>query len=190
MNHHVEDHEYVDAFRSSFEDGTEAIVGHYFLLPLDGADPVYRERTYCYELYHQIKAHWSKALARSPFELGGEVDKAGHPRFQHPALKGKKPDLLVHVPGNMGSNLVAVEVKSVFAARGDIEDDLQKLTAFCRLAGYRRAFYLVFGYEAEEVARVQRISRELSLGNEGIVLAEIDLYWHPAPATRARKLPW
>src|SRR5205807_588549 len=98
MNHYVGDQQYLDAFRSSLEHATKAIAKHYFLLPLDGADPVYRERTYCYELYHQIKAYWSPAFAGSRFELGGEVDKAGHPRFQHPALKGTKPDLLVHDP--------------------------------------------------------------------------------------------
>ena len=34
---------------------TESIEGQYFQLSLDGGDPVYRERLYCYELYHQIR---------------------------------------------------------------------------------------------------------------------------------------
>src|SRR6267143_2779647 len=119
----------IDAFRSTLTAATTTIARDYFLPPRDGADPVYRERTYCYELYHQIKLHWSPVLKASSFELGGEVDKAGHPRFQHEALRGTKPDLLVHTPGDMQRNLVAVEVKAVSAGRADIESDLKKLTA-------------------------------------------------------------
>lgn len=33
---------------------TKAIEGGYFHLALAGGTPVYRERVYCYELYHQL----------------------------------------------------------------------------------------------------------------------------------------
>jgi hypothetical protein len=53
---------------------TAAISNDYFLLPIRGADPVYRERVYCYELYHQMRLRWPQG---SPCRLNGEVDKSG-----------------------------------------------------------------------------------------------------------------
>jgi hypothetical protein len=37
---------------------TASIGREYFLLPIHGAPPVYRERVYCYELYHQMRLLW------------------------------------------------------------------------------------------------------------------------------------
>jgi len=90
----------------------------------------------------------------------------------------------------MDLNLVAVEVKSVSATRDDVETDLQKLTAFCTLAGYRRGFYLVFGYEQDEVNRIRAEALDLAQRNPGIGLANLDLYWHPGPLMAARLLTW
>jgi len=186
----LEINQYVDGFRASLEQGAAAVAERYFLLPIAGGDSAYRERTYCYELYHQIKDHWPPVLVNSPFELGGEVDKAGHPRFQLPPLRAKKPDLLVHAPGDMDMNLVVVEVKSVSATRDEVETDLAKLTAFCTWAGYRRGFYLVFGYEKDEVVRIRAEGLASAQRNPGVGLANIDLYWHPGPLMAARRLTW
>ena len=49
----------------------------YFQLPVADADAVYRERVYCYELYHQLRCLWKDF----PFSLGGEIDKQGNPHF-------------------------------------------------------------------------------------------------------------
>lgn len=50
----------------------------YFQLPVAGLeDAIYRERVYCYELYHWIRNGWNGF----DFSLGGEVDKTGHPLF-------------------------------------------------------------------------------------------------------------
>ena len=78
-------------------DATAAIGKEYFLLPIHGADPVYRERVYCYELYHQMRLRWPDGCV---YRLNGEVDKMGHPYFQDAAAP--KPDLLVHQPGHAG----------------------------------------------------------------------------------------
>jgi hypothetical protein len=51
----------------------------YFQLPVaELEDTVYRERVYCYELYHQLRVDWNGF----DFSLGGEVDKGGHPLFR------------------------------------------------------------------------------------------------------------
>jgi len=48
----------MEQFTQIFRDATAAIPPEYFLLPIHGADPVYRERVYCYELYHQMRGLW------------------------------------------------------------------------------------------------------------------------------------
>jgi len=37
------------------QEATADITADNFYLNLDGGDPVYRERVYCYELYHQMR---------------------------------------------------------------------------------------------------------------------------------------
>jgi hypothetical protein len=54
---------------------TAAIEPEYFRLSIHGGVPAYRERVYCYELYHQMRALWPEGC---PFWLNGEVDKAAH----------------------------------------------------------------------------------------------------------------
>lgn len=88
---------------------TQSIREEYFQLPIDGRDkPVYRERVYCYELYHQMRRNWPNG---SLFTLSGEVDKSGHPLIRGNGLDRAKPDFLVHVPGDMGGNHAVIEVK-------------------------------------------------------------------------------
>lgn len=71
----------------------------YFQLPVAGAEePEYRERVYCYELYHRWRCHWFDSF---PFSLSGEVDKTGHPLIRG----APKPDFLVHIPGQMTISL-------------------------------------------------------------------------------------
>ena len=120
----------------------------WFRLPVLGGGAVYRERVYCYELYHQIRCLWPQG---SEGFLSGGVDKSGHPRFGDLA---PKPDLLVHVPGD-SRNFVVVEVKSCRGATaGPIKDDVEKLVQFTQgiESVYDRAIYLIFGEQAKRAA--------------------------------------
>jgi hypothetical protein len=128
------------------QEATAAIAGEYFRLPIHGGDPVYRERVYCYELYHQMRLRWPQA---GPFWLNGEVDKRLHPYFADGTAP--KPDLLVHEPGT-GNNYAVIEVKSSRAADAGIRKDLRTLTRFKNEFGYRRAIYLIYGAEAADTA--------------------------------------
>ena len=120
---------------------TSAIAAQYFLLPLaSGTDrPLtrYRERVYAYELYHQLRSNWPKDW---PFSLAGEVDKSGHPLIRGGALDRAKPDLLIHVPGDMNHNLVALEIKAsaTYSRQRAVEyrRGIKKLMAFRSKAGY------------------------------------------------------
>ncbi len=157
------------------QQATAAIGREYFLLPIHGADPVRRERVYCYELYHQMRLRWPGPESQ-PYRLNGEVDKGRHPYFRN--LRGKpKPDFLVHVPG-VGDNHAVIEVKSARATVREIRKDLASLCRFGNF-GYRRAIYLVYGAEAVLV-RIQRCAGDLAV--------PIEVWFHPdagAPAIPA-----
>ena len=82
------------------------IDAHYFKLPVaENGELIYRERVYCYELYHQLRLLLGDDF---PYKLHGEVDKANHPIIKDE----KKPDFIIHVPGEMKQNLVVIEVKN------------------------------------------------------------------------------
>jgi hypothetical protein len=149
------------------KDATAAISAEYFRLPIHGADPVYRERVYCYELYHQMRLRWPPDCV---YRLNGEVDKIGHPYFQDGARP--KPDLLVHQPGH-GNNHAIIEVKSSDAAAEGIRKDLRTLSRFENEFGYKRAIYVVYGDHPDGVlARVQEYSAAVEH------LAPIELWLH------------
>lgn len=97
-----------DSFLRCLGEAGRGIDSHYIKLNVAGsAKQIYRERVYCYELYHQLRCVLGDS---SLYELNGEVDKAGHPIIQK-ALGAKKPDLIVHVQGKMAKNLAVIEVK-------------------------------------------------------------------------------
>jgi hypothetical protein len=155
-----------------------AAIGHeYFLLPIHGTDPVYRERVYCYELYHQMRRLWPEHCA---FRLNGEVDKGGHPYFRND--RGKpKPDLLVHAPG-VGNNHAVIEVKSSRGTAKEIRKDLRTLCRFGN-RGYERAIYLVYGVKADiMLARIKRCASEVDMS------VPIEVWLHPAVNASASHL--
>jgi hypothetical protein len=140
-------------------DATRSIEAEYFHLSIDGGGPVYRERVYCYELYHQMRNHWPRGC---PFYLNGEIDKAAHPKLANLGADHAKPDLLVHQPGYMRGNHAIIEVKSPRATIPEIRKDLNTLSIFVNRVGYQRAIYLHYGYEADSKV-VERVNRVASL---------------------------
>jgi hypothetical protein len=164
-------------FSESIQSASAAIEPEYFLLPIHGADPVYRERVYCYELYHQMRRIWPV----SPFRLNGEVDKIAHPYFQDG--NAPKPDFLVHQPGT-GINHAVVEVKTCQAVAAGIIKDCGTLMRFIEEFGYERAIYLLYGERAEAALQTAtNIAAEIPRSER------IEIWIHTAagiPAIRAR----
>ena len=137
---------------------TAAVESGYFHLSLAGANPVYRERVYCYELYHQLRVVWPD---NSHYRLNGEVDKAAHPILKFMGVGRAKPDLLVHRPGYMEGNNTIIEVKSSSAAKRGIKKDLNTLGRFRTVVGYERGIYLIYGADAPRTAEwVRHIAQE------------------------------
>ena len=162
---------------------TTGIESMYFHLKIDGGDPVFRERVYCYELYHQMRSNWPP---QSHYYLNGELDKSAHPILRELGADHAKPDQLVHTPGAMAGNYAIIEVKHSTGAAG-IRKDLQALDLFVRRVRYQRAIYLIYGREAN-ARGVEKIE---AIANEFQNLVPIEVWLHSEvgqPATHNKTL--
>src|SRR5215469_14219077 len=120
---------FVEVLRRS----TASLEAHYFQVPVaELEDPIYRERVYCYELYHQLRCNLAGARG---YVLAGEVDKTGHPVIHH-VIGPYKPDFIIQEPGHMERNLAVVEVKPANASLAEFKEDLQHLRQFLDDARY------------------------------------------------------
>jgi hypothetical protein len=163
----------------------------YFHLPVAGAEEAaFRERVYCYELYHLWRCHWPNDFR---FALNGEVDKQ-----KHPLISGAwKPDFLVHVPGEM-VNLLVVEVKAGTADVKNMAEDLQKLTSFRRdlrdeggrPANYHAAYFLVYGLDLRDWPTLRARLTEIAGGPKNFERNLVDCFVHPRAGTRAVRAAW
>ncbi|MGQ7260919.1 hypothetical protein [Vreelandella sp. V005] len=158
-----------------------AIPSLYFQLPVDGQeDPIYRERVYCYELYHQLRSIWPENCG---YSLGGEVDKAGHRLIRGNDLDNTKPDFLVHVPGDMGGNHAVIEVKPAHAANNAIRADIETLRRFRDYAGYERAIFYIYGSSENGNAK-QRATDFLA----ELPGTEVEVWVHEEAKSRAKRV--
>lgn len=177
-----------EAFVNLLRAATAAMDGIYFLLPIAEGTPIYRERVYCYELYHQLRTVWPDDF---PYSLGGEVDKSGHALMRKRGITRGIPDLLVHGPGYMENNLVIVEVKAADRITPkNLSTDLNKLTRFVGKADYEMGIYLVYGGTPETIHHVQALATEWRDAVPGRSLAKVSLYWHGKQGTSAVPREW
>jgi len=125
---------------------------NYFNLPIYDGSAVWRERVYCYELYHQMRLLWPEGCECI---LTGEVNKSAHPLLKKLGAGTKVPDLLIHTPGTMENNLAVFEVKTQDARAEGVEKDFETLRFFREEFGYKRAIHLIFGpklpYDPQEL---------------------------------------
>lgn len=176
-------------FLGLLEAATARIPGVYFLLPIAGSPAIYRERVYCYELYHQLRKLWPAGF---PYVLNGEVDKAGHAVMQRLGATGA-PDFLVHGPGTTSHNLVIIEVKPVdHIAKENIGIDLVKLTRFTSFGNgeYALGIYLVYGGTEKSLDGVRDLARRWVGEKPGRTLDKVRLVWHREPGTPAIEQAW
>lgn len=177
---------------------TEALIeaaalvsAEYFQLPVAGKEePEYRERVYCYELYHNWRRLWP---AQSEFSLSGEVDKQGHQLIRSLA----KPDFLVHVPGQM-RNLLVMEVKARNASPTRLADDLKKLIAFRRAiddplgvhAGYFAAYLWIYGLPLGEWPGIRDHLLSPSVGPTELDPDLVACFIHESAGARPSRVTW
>lgn len=142
---------------------TQKIDRVYFQLPVAGKeDPSYRERVYCYELYHQLR-NMLDSHGCGDHVLSGEIDKSSHP-----IIRKCSPDFVFHEPGETGG-LVVVEVKPINAAADGIKKDLDNLEYFTSPeVQYEKGVWLVYG--DGDIDRFRGAHKERDQG--------IRLLWH------------
>ncbi len=164
-----------DRFLACLIEAGTKIDSLYFKLPVVFAEkPIFRERVYCYELYHQLRCILGDDF---PYALNGEVDKASH----HILKGAEKPDFIVHTPGNMNNNLAVIEVKPIRARPSEIKKDIEKLQKFLRYK-YYRAIMLLYGDNCSAVENIQcHIDNLLKEHAEHIILI-----WHKKPKEKPR----
>ncbi len=166
----------------------------YMRLPVADADPQYRERVYCYELYHQLRCQWTSNF---PYALCGEIDKRKHAYVRGKYLDEIKPDFLVHEPGHMDpdSNLLAVEVKPANTSSEGIVKDLRKLTALRsqlknsheQSANYQHAIFWVYGGFPDAW---KKLKTQLNENRDDVDLTLIRCFVHEGPGTPAVECDW
>jgi predicted phosphodiesterase len=139
---------------------------------------MYKERVYCYELYHQLRNLRSDS---GPYVLMGEIDKHRHKFISG----GVVPDFVFHVPGNMDNNLVVMEVKRIDNNEKEkIEVDCKKLRKFVEEYAYKGAIYLVFGDQDGQIDKFREIA---SQNLNGLKNGTFVLLWHKHAYERAGK---
>lgn len=162
----------------------------YFQLAVAGQeDSEYRERVYCYELYHRWRCHWPDGY---PYSLAGEIDKSGHPIIRNAA----KPDFLVHIPGHM-NNLLIVEVKPVQSTWSLMADDLRKLTYYRRNlvpaghpGNYNAAYFWLYGLRTVEWPAFRKQLLKQLGGDEHFDKTLVSCFLHESPGKQAVRVAW
>ncbi|MCI0329666.1 MAG: hypothetical protein L0196_01760 [candidate division Zixibacteria bacterium] len=160
---------------------TTKIGAHYFRIHVAGSEKqIFRERVYCYELYHQLREALTDEFS---FELDGELDKRGHE-----IIKGdRKPDFVVHKSGCMAQNLAIIEVKPADVELKELGEDLKKLKGFVENANYYRGVMLIYGNNNEETLRVEilKTSKDILKNYEDKIL----VMWHNKPLEELKEIP-
>jgi hypothetical protein len=168
----------IGRFLELLAEATARVPAHYFQLPTAGGnEAIYRERVYCYELYHQLRTLIEGEEHLGRYKLSGEIDKQGHA-----IIRPCAPDLAFHDPGQM-DNLIAVEVKPVNGSAKGVQKDLDSLTYYVSpTVGYQLGVLLVYGHDDGMFSRFEQKFRRLDD-------QRLRLIWHRQCGERAIPVP-
>ena len=140
-----DDHEDVKWFLNKLQCACESIGKEYFTFQSaveNEGTMKYKERVYAYELYHQLRCN----LYDRGYTLHGEYFKHKTPLIPN-NIRGKSPDLIVHVPESNSENLAVIEIKRVDPFyKSEVMKDLNKLSSFLnKPTCYKIGIELFFG---------------------------------------------
>jgi hypothetical protein len=182
--------EYAEHFRTMLRQAATQVERPWFHMSIAsvGEEPqqmAYRERVYCYELYHQIRLLSTEDIGRragaTRLLLSGELDKYGINSVIPGG--GQKPDLVWHEPGKSNYNAIVTEVKTMQGLTSPVgtEAALTTLRDFLQAAPdvrYQSGILLVFGEGAR--ATVLRAVRKnvKDLEWEPDTLRRVCVVWH------------
>ena len=179
-----------DLFIKSLYESIQKIDIEYFSVTRNNEKTpnIWRERAYCYELYHQLR-YYIPSYDFPDYKLHGELDKKGDELcgcFKKYGWKGcPNPDFVVHVPGK-DKNLVVMEVKSISSienAKTGIEiakRDIRKLEIFIDKCDakkrYEHGIFLIFG--SDDYPEVHESIYKLKVKDELRPNGRLCILWH------------
>lgn len=162
-------------------DATGKITGNYFQLTVHGQGIViFRERFYCYELYHQMRCIWPE----TNWQICGEIDKSGHPILRDAR---ESPDFLVHVPGE-DANYAIIEVKPANFIKKGLIKDFETITRFMinNGAGYERGICFIYGNTPKLIEKISNAVQVFV--DKGGDASNIEIWHHPEVGGNARHI--
>lgn len=177
----------------------------------------FMERTYAYELYHQLR-RFQDELKYNDFTIHAEPEKA-RTQFLHSILERIKderlenentdefqkrimPDLLVHVPDNIDANIAIVEIKpekgrlDAVGIRKDVRVLKEFINGGDNVKGYYRGILLLYatanGHRDAETIKEQYspIIKETIGASWQDYAQSIILFWHPKLASEPVPINW
>lgn len=177
----------------------------------------FMERTYAYELYHQLRTQ-QKDTHINDFVIHAEPEKRRTSFFKELVERIEKekieseseedfqkrvmPDILIHIPNDPNGNIAIVEVKP---EKGHVDKkrfskDIKVLKQFVigsqDAKGYHKGIELLFataaGFSSEEDVRKEYapIIKETIGGEWNKFKYKILLVWHPGPEQNAINIQW
>jgi len=172
--------ETITEFMAALDKAASRISGSYFRPERVGAKSEtsrpWRERVYCYELYHQMRLILGNDR---PLQFAGETDKSGHPNYY--MGDNKAPDFIFHKPGSHGQNLVVIEVKTISQAKrttklNDALDSLATFSAGCWR--YQRAILYIIGTQRSNDEDRLRCGVMKWRSNSSSSISDLCVLWH------------
>ncbi|WP_148266530.1 hypothetical protein [Methanocella arvoryzae] len=166
-----------DFFKSKLFTSISEINDSYYHVKRAESVDCYKERVYCYELYHQLRIQLGDDYE---YCLMGELDKCSHQSFCNAygvePKHGPKPDFIIHTPGiqNEISNFVIIEIKTTNNRISKIKDDIIKLLGFINNTSYRYGISLIYGDNLDMDSLNSAIA-ELETHNN---MSKIMVIWH------------
>jgi hypothetical protein len=142
----------------------------------------YRERVYCYELYHHQRTLLTqRGLHKTGLLLNAETDKTG--TIYKNWIGARKPDYVLHRPGEGTHNVGVTEVKPIAADLDEIKADMPKLKKFLDPQGmnYFGAVALIYGDQKGRIEKIQQFLQE-NFGNYWPI--RFKALWHREPGSR------
>ncbi|QQS40353.1 MAG: hypothetical protein IPM63_13425 [Acidobacteriota bacterium] len=126
------------------------------------------ERTFCYELYHQLRIRTDEAIRNAPANLVFHTENTkrvlGRDEAQAmglaPLRKRRSPDLILHEYGTGDFQIAAVEVKARGVYWKPFRNDLVKLTEMIEALNFRVAVFLCINRELTSLRRFIIRNRE------------------------------
>lgn len=116
----------------------------------------YRERVYCYELYHIMRSIQEGYIDSDKFKnidttfaINGEIDKRGHDFI----INSYNPDFVIHKHGNMNDNLCVVEVKINYSKSG-LHKDFNTLSDMINNYKYKYGVFISIGIDINMVVDI------------------------------------